>query len=138
MQIGTPWADGTASISQCAIYPGETFSYVFTLDKVIDRSNFAWNLADLQRTVDKSMRRGMQPGTYFYHGHFGMQRAAGLYGSLIVEATEQLKDPFVYDGELSMLLSDWYHENVYAQAAGLDGKYKHWKWIGEPQVKIYH
>lgn len=33
-QFGTPWADGTASISQCAINPGETFNYRFKVDKV--------------------------------------------------------------------------------------------------------
>ncbi|XP_062229071.1 L-ascorbate oxidase-like [Phragmites australis] len=110
-QIGTPWADGTASISQCPINPGETFTYEFVADK---------------------------PGTFFYHGHFGMQRAAGLYGSLIVNGTDEQKEPFAdeYDGELNMLLSDWYHENVYAQAAGLDGKDKHWQWVGEPQTLL--
>ncbi|CAL5042247.1 unnamed protein product [Urochloa decumbens] len=35
-QIGTPWADGTASISQCPINPGETFTYKFTVDKAGD------------------------------------------------------------------------------------------------------
>ncbi|CAD6336521.1 unnamed protein product [Miscanthus lutarioriparius] len=35
-----------------------------------------------------------------------------------------------------MLLSDWYHENVYAQAAGLDGKDKHWEWVGEPEGHV--
>jgi hypothetical protein len=72
-----------------------------------------------------------------------MQRAAGLYGSLIVNGTEQQPEPFAaeYDGELNMLLSDWYHENVYAQAAGLDGKDKHWEWVGEPQtllIRVLH
>jgi L-ascorbate oxidase len=78
----------------------------------------------------------LQPGTFFYHGHFGMQRSAGLYGSLIVNATDKQPEPFAadYDGELNMLLSDWYHESVYAQAAGLEGKDKHWQWVGEPQV----
>ncbi|OMO91452.1 Multicopper oxidase, type 1 [Corchorus olitorius] len=33
-QIGTPWADGTASISQCAINPGESFEYRFKVDRV--------------------------------------------------------------------------------------------------------
>lgn len=33
-QFGTPWADGTASISQCAINPGETFIYRYKVDKV--------------------------------------------------------------------------------------------------------
>jgi len=37
MQNGTPWSDGTASISQCAIIPGETFHYRFTVDKVYER-----------------------------------------------------------------------------------------------------
>jgi len=34
-QIDTPWADGTASISQCPINPGETFTYEFKADKVV-------------------------------------------------------------------------------------------------------
>jgi L-ascorbate oxidase len=63
-----------------------------------------------------------------------MQRAAGLYGSLIVKVPEGKKEPFGYDDEINMLLSDWYHEAVYAQAAGLDSKDKHFQWIGEPQV----
>ena len=33
-QLGTPWADGTAAISQCAINPEETFVYRFKVDKV--------------------------------------------------------------------------------------------------------
>jgi L-ascorbate oxidase len=51
----------------------------------------------------------------------------GLYGTLILNGTDQQKEPFAneYDGELSMLLSYWYHESVYAQAAGIDGKDKH-------------
>ena len=48
----------------------------------------------------------MQPGTYFYHGHYGMQRSAGLYGSLIVDVPEGEKEPFQYDGEFELLLSD--------------------------------
>ncbi|PAN23643.1 hypothetical protein PAHAL_4G107200 [Panicum hallii] len=109
-QIGTPWADGTASISQCPINPGETFNYEFKADKA---------------------------GTYFYHGHFGMQRAAGLYGSLIVLDRDDPfeKDP-MYAGDLNMLLSDWYHEAVYAQAAGLERKDDHFQWVGEPQTLL--
>ncbi|KAK9166990.1 hypothetical protein Scep_002181 [Stephania cephalantha] len=34
-QFGTPWSDGTASISQCPINPGETFVYRFKVDKVM-------------------------------------------------------------------------------------------------------
>uniref|UniRef100_A0ACD6AHM5 Uncharacterized protein n=1 Tax=Avena sativa TaxID=4498 RepID=A0ACD6AHM5_AVESA len=103
-QIGTPWADGTAAISQCAIQPEETFTYRFVVDK---------------------------PGTYFYHGHYGMQRAAGLYGSLIVDVADGEEEPFKYDGELNLLLSDWYHESIYNQMVGLSSSPM--RWIGEPQ-----
>ncbi|PKA63640.1 L-ascorbate oxidase [Apostasia shenzhenica] len=104
-QFGTPWADGTASISQCAINPDETFVYRFKVDK---------------------------PGTYFYHGHYGMQRAAGLYGSLIVDVADGEKEPFQYDGELSLLLSDWWHESIQSQMLGLSSI--PFRWVGEPQT----
>jgi hypothetical protein len=74
----------------------------------------------------------LQPGTYFYHGHFGMQRAAGLYGSLIVDVADGEEEPFKYDGELNLLLSDWYHESIYNQMVGLSSSPM--RWIGEPQV----
>ncbi|XP_031482148.1 L-ascorbate oxidase-like [Nymphaea colorata] len=103
-QLGTPWADGTAAISQCAINPEETFVYRFVVDKA---------------------------GTFFYHAHYGMQRSAGLYGSLIVNVADGQKEPFDYDGELSLLLSDWWHQNIYQQMLGLSSI--PFKWIGEPQ-----
>ncbi|KDP42892.1 hypothetical protein JCGZ_23834 [Jatropha curcas] len=103
-QLGTPWADGTASISQCVINPGEKFTYRFTVDR---------------------------PGTYFYHGHYGMQRSAGLYGSLIVDVAEGEKEPFHYDDELNLLLSDWWHQSVHHQEVGLSSK--PFRWIGESQ-----
>lgn len=103
-QTGTPWADGTASISQCAINPGETYTYRFKVDK---------------------------PGTYFYHGHLGMQRSAGLYGSLIVDLAEGEKEPFYYDGELNLLLSDWWHKNTHDQEIGLFTN--PFRWVGESQ-----
>uniref|UniRef100_A0A7N0V111 L-ascorbate oxidase n=1 Tax=Kalanchoe fedtschenkoi TaxID=63787 RepID=A0A7N0V111_KALFE len=104
MQLGTPWADGTASISQCAINPGDHFVYRFKVDK---------------------------PGTYFYHGHLGMQRSAGLYGSLIVDVADGQREPFRYDGEFSLLLSDWWHQGVHEQEVGLSSS--PFRWIGEAQ-----
>ncbi|XP_020573957.1 L-ascorbate oxidase-like isoform X2 [Phalaenopsis equestris] len=97
-QLGTPWADGTASISQCAINPDETFVYRFQ----------------------------------FYHGHYGMQRSAGLYGSLIVDVADGEEEPFYYDGEHNVLLSDWWHESVHAQMLGLSSI--PFRWVGEPQA----
>ncbi|KAL0459096.1 UNVERIFIED_CONTAM: L-ascorbate oxidase [Sesamum latifolium] len=106
-QIGTPWADGTASISQCAINPGETFVYRFKVDRA---------------------------GTYFYHGHYGMQRSAGLYGSLIVDVAEGEKEPFHYDGEFNILLSDWWHKSSHEQEVDLSSNPM--RWIGEPQTLL--
>jgi len=64
-----------------------------------------------------------------------VQRAAGLYGSLIVlDGDDQFKKEPKYAGELG----DWYHEPVYAQAAGLERKDDHFQWIGEPQVASTH
>ncbi|CAO2814415.1 unnamed protein product [Amaranthus hypochondriacus] len=106
-QLGTPWADGTASISQCPINPGETFTYKFKVDKV---------------------------GTHFYHGHYGMQRSSGLYGSLIVEKSEGENEPFHYDGEFNLLLSDWWHQSAHEQELGLSSN--PFRWIGEPQTLL--
>lgn len=74
----------------------------------------------------------VQPGTYFYHGHYGMQRAAGLYGSLIVDLPKGQNEPFHYDSEFNLLLSDLWHVSSHEQEVGLSSKPL--KWIGEPQV----
>ncbi len=46
-----------------------------------------------------------QAGTYWYHSHSGFQEQAGLYGPIIVDAIEP--EPFRYDREYVVLLSDW-------------------------------
>lgn len=85
--------------------------------------------------IDLNNEYTVQAGTYFYHGHFGMQRSAGLYGSLIVDVEDGKKEPFHYDGEFDLLLSDWWHQSVHHQEVGLSSK--PFRWIGEPQVIIY-
>ena len=74
----------------------------------------------------------VQPGTYFYHGHYGMQRSAGLYGSLIVDLPKGQNEPFHYDDEFNLLLSDLWHTSSHEQEVGLSSL--PFKWIGEPQV----
>lgn len=64
-----------------------------------------------------------------------MQRAAGLYGSLIVDLEEGKKEPFQYDEEINLLLSDWWHTSIQEQEVGL--KSNPMRWIGEPQVVNY-
>lgn len=46
---------------------------------------------------------GDQSGTYWYHSHSAAQYADGLRGAFIIEDDE------VYDGDMAVLLSDWYH-----------------------------
>ncbi|ERM94240.1 hypothetical protein AMTR_s00010p00213750 [Amborella trichopoda] len=103
-QIGTPWSDGTEGVTQCPILPAQTHVYKFVVDR---------------------------PGTYLYHAHYGMQREAGLYGSIRVSLPKGAKEPFAYDGEHSLLLADWWHRSTYEQSTGLSSK--PFRWVGEPQ-----
>ncbi|CBI21465.3 unnamed protein product, partial [Vitis vinifera] len=103
-QIGTPWFDGTEGVTQCPILPGETFTYEYKVDR---------------------------PGTYLYHAHYGMQREAGLYGSIRVSVARGKTEPFSYDYDRSIILSDWYHNTTYEQVLGLSSI--PFDWIGEPQ-----
>lgn len=70
--------DGVPGLSFHGIHPGETFTYEFPLH---------------------------QSGTYWYHSHSAMQEARGLYGAIIIEPREP--EPFHYDREHVVLLSDW-------------------------------
>ncbi|KAI5059105.1 hypothetical protein GOP47_0025424 [Adiantum capillus-veneris] len=106
-QVDTPWADGVAFVTQCAIASGETFIYSFKLEKA---------------------------GTYSYYGFNGLQRSAGLYGMLIVEGNE--KDPFEYGGEFNLLVSDWWHKSAYEQTTGLLAPLPQFQWVGEPQTLL--
>lgn len=103
-QIGTPWADGTEGVTQCPILPGETFTYKFVVDR---------------------------PGTYLYHAHYGMQREAGLYGSIRVSLPEGESEPYAYDYDRSIILNDWFHRSAFEQAAGLSSI--PFQWVEEPQ-----
>ncbi|KAL1820367.1 hypothetical protein ACET3Z_015236 [Daucus carota] len=102
-QIGTPWADGTEGVTQCPILAGDTFTYKFVVDRA---------------------------GTYMYHAHYGMQREAGLYGSLRVALPDGESEPFSYDYDRSIILNDWYHKSAFEQAAGLSSP--QFQWVGEP------
>ncbi|KAI3847714.1 hypothetical protein MKX03_004581 [Papaver bracteatum] len=108
-QIGTPWSDGTEGVTQCPITPGETFFYKFVVDR---------------------------PGSYLYHAHYGMQREAGLYGSIRVAVPDGVVEPFTYDYDRTIILNDWYHKSTYEQATGLSSK--PFVWVGEPQSLLIH
>lgn len=73
----------------------------------------------------------MQAGTYFWHGHSGAQRAAGLFGLLIVEERIGAVTPS-YDGIFEVSLVDWWNSaDIYDQVHGLQTS-SNWKWVGNP------
>jgi CopA family copper-resistance protein len=74
--------DGVPGLSFAGIHPGETYVYRF------------------------DVRQG---GTYWYHSHSGFQEQRGVYGPLIIEPREP--EPFLYDREHVIMLSDWTDEN---------------------------
>ncbi len=74
--------DGVPDISYGGIDPGHTFRYQFRLQ---------------------------QSGTFWYHSHSGFQEQTGHYGPLVVEPREP--EPFSYDRDYVVMLSDWSDEN---------------------------
>ncbi|EFQ94756.1 hypothetical protein PTT_07471 [Pyrenophora teres f. teres 0-1] len=81
---GTTHMDGPIGVTQCGISPGSSFTYNFTID---------------------------QPGTYWYHSHERGQYPDGIRGPLIVHDNDSpFKD--LYDEEIILTLSDWYHERM--------------------------
>jgi len=82
--------DGVPGLSFRGIMPGETFTYRFPVK---------------------------QAGTYWYHSHTGMQEQTGLFGSIIMEPEKP--DPFHYDREYVVHLSDWTDEDPMTVVANL-------------------
>ncbi|KAI1326277.1 putative multicopper oxidase [Xylariaceae sp. FL0255] len=86
-QNGSPWMDGAVGIAQCPIPPGQSYTYQFDVT--------------------------LQSGTYFYHGHQGVQALDGLVGPMVVRSLRELATP--YSSDRVILLQDWYYD----QASGL-------------------
>ncbi|MEA2114188.1 MAG: copper resistance system multicopper oxidase [Thermodesulfobacteriota bacterium] len=89
--------DGVPDISFKGIGPGETFSYQFDV---------------------------RQNGTFWYHSHSGFQEQTGMYGAIIIDPLEP--EPFSYDREYVILLSDWSDEDpgaIYAKLKKMSGYY---------------
>jgi CopA family copper-resistance protein len=74
--------DGVPGLSFNGIRPGETYVYRFNVK---------------------------QGGTYWYHSHSAFQEQLGLYGALIIDPREP--EPFRYDREHVVLLTDWTDED---------------------------
>lgn len=70
----------------------------------------------------------VQSGTYWYHSHTGLQEQLGHYGPLIIDPKEP--EPFEYDREYVVLLSDWTFEDPHDVLMHLkkwDGYYNYQK-----------
>lgn len=81
--------DGVPGISFPGIAPGETFTYRFPVK---------------------------QSGTYWYHGHSGLQEQQGLFGALIIDSAEPMHR---VDRDIVILLSDWPEADPYRTLARL-------------------
>jgi CopA family copper-resistance protein len=77
-----PTMDGVPGVSFGGIKPGETFTYRFPV---------------------------RQSGTYWAHSHSGGQELLGLYFPLILDPLEP--EPFHYDRDYVVMLSDWSFES---------------------------
>ncbi|SHF40333.1 copper-resistance protein, CopA family [Modicisalibacter ilicicola DSM 19980] len=76
-----PEMDGVPGISFAGIAPGQAFTARFPVN---------------------------QNGTYWYHSHSGLQEQLGHAGPMIIDAAEP--EPFSYDREHVLLLTDWTFE----------------------------
>jgi FtsP/CotA-like multicopper oxidase with cupredoxin domain len=85
-QNGTNWMDGVPGITQCAIPPGQSFLYNFTVEN--------------------------QFGTFWYHSHASTQRMDGLFGPFIIHAPEEAEyqTRYGYTQDQVMVLQDYYHD----------------------------
>ena len=85
-----PEMDGVPGVSFPGIPPATTFEYRFPV---------------------------RQSGTYWYHSHSGFQEQTGIYGPLIIEPREP--EPYDYQREFTIVLSDWTFENPHRVLANL-------------------
>ena len=74
--------DGVPGLSFHGISPGEAYAYRFNV---------------------------RQSGTYWYHSHSGFQEQRGVYGPLVIDPIEP--EPFKYDREHVVMLTDWTDES---------------------------
>jgi len=85
-----PGMDGVPGVSFPGIPPATTFEYRFPV---------------------------RQSGTYWYHSHSGFQEQTGIYGPIVIEPREP--EPYNYQREFTIVLSDWTFENPHRVLANL-------------------
>ncbi|MBE9135709.1 copper resistance system multicopper oxidase [Nodosilinea sp. LEGE 07088] len=85
-----PEMDGVPGVSFAGIKARQTFTYQFPVT---------------------------QNGTYWYHSHSGLQEQQGHFGPIIIDPTEP--EPFEYDQDYVVMLSDWTFEDPHSVLANL-------------------
>ncbi|KEI41811.1 uncharacterized protein L969DRAFT_91292 [Mixia osmundae IAM 14324] len=75
------WYDGAVGVTQCGIPPGYSFTYEVPVSD--------------------------QWGTYWQHSHNKGQYVDGLRAPFIIH---NKPEPYVYDEEFTVVMSDWYHD----------------------------
>ena len=95
---------GVPGVTQCAICPGEAFVYEFTLDS---------------------------PGTLWLHSHSGLQRTS-VHGAIVISGDEHHLP--TYEEERTLVLNDWFHEDIYSELDGLLNP--RFRWIN-PSIEDY-
>ncbi len=85
-----PEMDGVPGVSFSGIQPGTTFAYHFPVK---------------------------QSGTYWFHSHSGGQELSGMYAPMVIDPIEP--EPFHYDREYVVMLSDWSFESPHTLLANL-------------------
>ncbi|XP_071500404.1 uncharacterized protein [Diadema antillarum] len=88
-QRDTPYMDGVAKVTQCSIPAGQEFTYRYP---------------------------AVNAGTHWWHSHSGLQRADGIYGSVIVRQTssaEPHRDLYdVDDPHHVLVIAEWSKETA--------------------------
>lgn len=100
-QKETPYMDGVPFLTQCPIQYSSTFRYSFHV---------------------------REAGTNFYHSHSGLQKANGVFGSLVIRAPER-QDPnsllYNYDlPEHTIVVTNWLHDYAETYLPGLSSSLK--------------
>lgn len=107
-QHGTPYMDGTVGVTQCKseFMRGkgslESESIVLTVHPgpIPPGGNFTYEF-----------RLQGQSGTYWWHGHYGVQGSDGLHGPLVIHSRNESElQRLEYASDRVIMLSDHYHD----------------------------
>ncbi len=101
--------DGVPKVTFPGIRPGETFEYRYPI---------------------------RQYGTYWYHSHSGFQEQLGQYGAFIIDPADP--EPFAYDRDHVIVLSDWTFEDPHRIMARLKKRPDYYNFQKRTVADFFH